>query len=222
MGFLQGLPRAWVSFQVPGTLPLIPSTYVTYPQLGMAVPSDVPDLAWLAEAPVHEDSPMAAPLQWAARDISLPDVEELLGGPDVVPQDVRAFLAGGLRTRLRSATDCYFDLADRTVAVEGGRLLHLISDSQWVFHWLLFVGDLREVTVVGTPYPAGFDLCADDESAWRGESWGYTVVADSFAEFRWRWWMDNELYFAAEAERRPLSSAQLDYARLVGAARPLG
>ena len=65
-------------------------------------------------------------------------------------------------------------------------LLHLISDSQWLFHWLLYVRDDAASAVVGAQSPAGFDLKQDGMDHMGGlgeESPSYVVVANSFAEF---------------------------------------
>jgi hypothetical protein len=35
---------------------------------------------------------------------------------------------------------------------------------------------------------AGFTLDPEEAAFWREEPWGYLLVADSFAEFAWRWW----------------------------------
>jgi hypothetical protein len=143
MSFLAGLPRAWVSIHVPGTAvePVL-ATYFAYPADRLpGLPTDVLDLAWLRHAARHPEDDMAHACQWAVLDLSPRGVADLLGSAQALPSDFARFLDGdGLRDRLRSATDSYVDLGHFAVEVDGGRLLHLVSDSQWVFHWLLYVG----------------------------------------------------------------------------------
>lgn len=218
MSFLSGLDRAWVTIEVPGTPHASPlhATYVRYPAEALPVPpEDVAELAWLERAAHHPDDYMASAFDDAVRDLAAPSAAELLDGL-TLPLDFARFQDGGFRDRLRSATDCYFDLGDSLVAVEGGHLLHLISDSQWVFHWLLYLGSDRGTAVVGTSYPAGFTLDADEAAYWRQEPWHYLRVADSFAEFAWRWWMDNDLFYRVRVEGSAVTPADQAYVSQYG------
>lgn len=178
-------------------------------------------MAWLEQAAAHPEDYLASRFADAAqRDLSWAGVCGLWPDTESLPDDFVHFLGDGrdpgLRNRLRSATDCYFDLGDSVVEVEGGRLLHLISDSQWVFHWLLYVGDDTTSAVVGSRFPAGFDLGPDDLESFGDESPSYMVVANSFAEFAWRWWMDNEIFYKVEVDQVPLSQDETEYARQYG------
>lgn len=225
MPFLARLPRSWVSIPLPGTVQPNPfRTYVSYSFEALPpAPPDVAAMAWLEKAPAHPEDYLATRFADAAqRDLSWSDVAELWPEPEALPDDFVHFLGHrgpGLRDRLRSATDCYFDLGDSLVETEGGRLLHLISDSQWVFHWLLYVGDDAASAVVGTQSPAGFDLEQDGMTHMGGlgeESPSYVVVANSFAEFAWRWWMDNEIFYKVEVDHVPLSQDEVQYVQQYG------
>lgn len=212
MLFLAQLPRRWVTIQVPGTYAeRIPGTYVGYDELP-PTPVDVARLEWLRAAPRHPEDYLASASEDAVRDLSAQAVTDLLGDRATVPDDFAQFLAEGLRDRLRSATDSYFDLGNFTVTVDGGHLLHLISDSQWVYHWLLYLGDDGTSAVVGTTSPTGFTPDPDDPL----ESPEYVVVANSFAEFTWRWWMDNEIFYRAAVEKTPLTPTQQSYVAQYG------
>lgn len=214
-----------MTIKIPGTASETKlATYVQYAvdELPLA-PIDVASLEWLRHAARHPEDYMASAFEHATRDISRQSVADLLGGRATVPHDLAQFLGGdGLRDRLRSATDCYFDLGDSVVAVDGGHLLHLISDSQWVFHWLLYLGEDGSSAVVGTSFPAGFDLDPDDAAFWQQEDWGYVLVADTFAEFIWRWWMDNEIFYRAVVEKTDVSVKQRAYVEQYGVPNRLG
>lgn len=222
MAFLAGLPRYWVSIALPGTVQPSPfATYVSYRFEALpSAPGDVRAIAWLEQAAAHPEDYLASRFADAAqRDLSWSGVSELWPDTESLPNDFVHLLGDrgpGLRNRLRSATDCYFDLGDSVVEVEGGRLLHLISDSQWVFHWLLYVGDDAASAVVGSRFPAGFDLGPDDLESVGEEFPSYVVVANSFAEFAWRWWMDNEIFYKVEVDHVPLSQYETEYTRQYG------
>jgi hypothetical protein len=95
----------------------------------------------------------------------------------------------------------------------GGRLVHFLSSSQWILHWLLFTGDSGEQAVVTTRYPECFDLTPDDIEAYAGTRKGYQICADTFLEFVWRFWIENETWFALSVDKQPLTPAQDEYVR---------
>ena len=222
MSFLAGLDRGWVTIEVPGAP--APSPYATYvryrPEDLPALPADVADLAWLERAARHDDY-LGSAFGEAVRDLSGPAADQLLDGLPL-PDDFVRFREGGLRDRLRSATDSYFDLGDSLVEVDGGHLLHLISDSQWVYHWLLYVGSDGSSAMVGADHPAGFRLSPEDAAAWPAEAGGYLLVADSFAEFAWRWWMDNDIFYRVVVEESEMTPEDRAYARQYGSPMTFG
>jgi hypothetical protein len=221
MSFLSGLPRAWVTIRIPGTATRdLVATYVGYPHDQLpGLPVELADFEWLVRAPRHPTSYMARAFGEAVRDLTPHGLTDLIESHTAVPDDLARFLRDdGLRDRLRSATDSYFDLGDTTVAIDGGHLVHLISDSQWVFHWLLYLGEDGSSAVVATGFPAGFSLDADEyaEADWLHEDGRYILVADTFAEFIWRWWMDNEIFYQAVASKAGLTAEQRAYVAQYG------
>jgi hypothetical protein len=64
-------------------------------------------------------------------------------------------------------------------------------------------------------------LDEEERSYWREEGWEYTVVAESFAEFVWRWWMDNDVFYRIAGDRRPITPSQRDYVSQYGRPREL-
>jgi len=221
VSFLAGLPRAWVTIHVPGTaVEGGLATYFACPSDRLPpLPSNVTTLAFLSQAARHPEDFMAQRCERALADLSARTVADLPGNVQTLPDDFSRFLDGdGLRDRLRSATDSYFDLAHSAVEVAGGRLLHVVSDSQWVYHYLLYLSDSGDSAVVGTSFPAGFSLDDDEADFWRTEEWGYTLVADSLAEFAWRWWMDNEIFYRVHVEKSGLTAEQQLYVAGYGVA----
>lgn len=81
--------------------------------------------------------------------------------------------------------------------LDAGTLLHFLSDSQWVCHWLLYTGPDGEAVV--TSYdPLGFELGEDEETVREASSatLDAAVCAESFSEFLYRFWIENEIWFA--------------------------
>lgn len=216
MSHIDGLPRRWITIQVPGTgsADLLPATYVAYDK-SPKVPTAVDDWAWLRAEPTRDDGYMATPCAYAIRDLTDGALRQVLGADP--PEDLHRFAADpSLRRRMWSATDSYFDLGHFAQAVNGGRLLHVVSDSQGVMHWSLYVGDGGEEAVVASPFPTGFNLVPEDLEAYGDEPEWSVVCADTFAEFAWRWWMDNEIFRQVELDQLPLSDSQRQYVTQYG------
>jgi hypothetical protein len=94
-----------------------------------------------------------------------------------------------------------------------------LSDQQWVRHWLIYIDSDENEGIVTTDQPIGFDLSGDPD--WPDErpperveleaSPRLDFCAGNFAEFLYRFWVENELFFALTGER-PLAGAIKDYA----------
>jgi hypothetical protein len=213
--FLAGLARCWWSVDLPGTRPH-PVRYATYSAFDWRLLPPMPgwisdDYAWLASSRLHEESTLARAYDGAQRDIGRWDAWAEHGCGTRAPREfVRFARDRSLRRHLRSPTWCVFDLADHSVQVPGGRLIHFLSDSQWVRHWLLFIGDQGTQTVVTTGFPAGFELPPDVLELY-ADAAGYEICADTFLEFIWRLWIENEIWFTLTEEKQPLTPAQADY-----------
>jgi hypothetical protein len=42
---------------------------------------------------------------------------------------------------------------------------------------------------------------------------GYQICADTFLEFIWRFWIENEIWFVLSVDKQPLTPAQDKYIR---------
>ena len=83
---------------------------------------------------------------------------------------------------------------------------------------MLFLGHEGRFAVVTTCYPAGFALEAEEAVYWATQPWKYRLCALSFAEFVWRWWMDNDIFYTLQLKRQEPTWQQREYLR--GYARP--
>jgi hypothetical protein len=215
---LESLPRWWLSLELPGFRPEPEDggTYSAFPYADLPPVPELDDgLAWLFEAPQVPES-LADVADGRHPDPERPataeQLDELVGSASLrLPASFRNFVASDEpRSRVRSATYCYLDLGERLApAGRNGSLVHFLSDQQWVVHWLLYCDADGGECVVVTDLP--FGLAADDEPVPFAVAGNESAVcAESFSEFLYRFWIENEIWFAIE-EERPLSAEQQAY-----------
>jgi hypothetical protein len=221
----RGLPqleRCWPSVELPG--------YRDHPAGATYSPfrfDDLPPierelddgLAWLLSEPKVAES---IDELWPgdprpARPATLDGLADLVGDVASLPPSFVALVTSPEpRTRIRSATRCYLDLGDRFLpVVGGGRLIHFLSDQQWALHWLMYVDSSGSEAVVVTEDPIGFvESLGDSDRAFDPSASTACVCAESFSEFLYRFWIENEIWFRfadADVERRPPTDEQVAY-----------
>jgi hypothetical protein len=86
-----------------------------------------------------------------------------------------------------------------------------MSDSHWVYHWLLYVGDSGDSAVVGTSFLQGSTWMTMKPTIGRTEEWATRSSPTPSAEFAWRWWMDNEIFYRVHVEKLGLTAEQQRY-----------
>lgn len=126
-----------------------------------------------------------------------------------------------LRQRIRSCTDCYWSVADwatPTTGVEDGFLIHYLSDSQGCLHWYLYLDPRGNHCVVVSAEAYGFSVeDAATDAASRQQAIDLTqeafwFCAPSFQEFIYRFWIENEIWYALAWDKQPLTPRQQAYA----------
>jgi hypothetical protein len=177
---------------------------------------------WLQRQPVQEAS-MAESIFSDGAKPDLGKLPQIIGAADPRPSAsfVRFIGAIDLHRRMRSVTDCYFDLGDRIIRTQdphAGYLVHFLSDSQWCGHWYLHVSPTSQA-VLASLNAYGFNMDEDDDpdAPWRKneielESEEIYLCAASFPEFIYRFWLENELWFALSENHQRLPSEQANYA----------
>jgi hypothetical protein len=196
---LPAVRRSWVSFDLPGYRE--GPRFATYSEFAY---DDLPpversldeDLRWLLVEPAVRGS-LAEPDSDPARPATVEELNRVASVLEMPPA-FRSFLAlEEPQKRIRSCTDCYLDLGDFSVPLDDGTLVHFLSDSQWVCHWLLYMGPDGESVVVSYD-PLGFELGEDEETVREVQSstLDAAVCAESFSEFLYRFWIENEIWFA--------------------------
>jgi hypothetical protein len=170
-------------------------------------------LSWLETQPEHARWNVFDSDAMPQRRVTTAALAELVPSHIALPRALIEFASHPeLQRRVRSATGCYLDLGDFLVRAshDGAHLLHLVSDQQWVRHWLVYLDEDGNESVVTTSEPVGFVLPDDDE--WEplppeviplDGSFDLQVCADSVAEFLFRFWVENELYFTHGSRKSP-------------------
>jgi hypothetical protein len=215
---LADLPRVWAGTYLPGYHDwgdrfAFPPTYAGFPLDWLPpIERELDDeLRWLLREPPRDEA-----LEGSA---TRADLDALLSQqPIALPLSFVAFIDSAQpRKRIRSATDCYLRLPDSIVRFGEGRLLTFLADSQACAFWLLYTGADGEAVIV-TEYPPGFEFSEEDAASQQREPGSLasdaSVCADSFSEFLYRLWIENEIFFrltGPEAEREPLTDEQRRY-----------
>jgi len=200
---------------VPGVLDLHYKTYESVP-LDAMPPIGRPfdgTLRWLRDTRTHDRSLQRGPDDYPERDADAAELEAL--SPRLpLPPAFRLFIEDPtLRRHIRSATSCYLDLAQFVVGVsDGGVLIHFLSDQQSVLEWLLYVGpDGSEAVLVSLEH-LGFDYGEGEESEPRrlidlsNQPPALYVCSESFEEFLYRFWVENELFHRLAIDKTPLQA----------------
>jgi hypothetical protein len=138
------------------------------------------------------------------------------------PAFIRFMTSSDLQSRVKSCTACYLDPGQRIVETIGsirGHLIHFLSDSQSCAHWYLHVLHDGQVAV----------LESDDLYCYLAENaeWienpacrldqidltrqDFRFCAFSFSEFVFRFWIENEIWYAIHGKKRPLTSLETAY-----------
>ena len=165
--------------------------------------------------------------QYEPHSLQPPIVSELAGQVGIsLPKSFERFMsAPTLQERVRSCTDCYLDPGERIVETIGaipGHLVHFLSDSQSCAHWYIHVLPNGDSAVLESEDLYCYRVENSDwmeNPACRLEkldvtSQDFAYCAPSFSEFLYRFWIENEIWFANyEKTRRPLTPLELNYVR---------
>jgi hypothetical protein len=170
-------------------------TYNCYP------PEELPPLRvplagtfeWLRASPEHDRSIAPDPERTAAALCRL-----TTSNPDRLPPEfVYFFRSPDLWRRVQSCTGCFLDLDSAAVGIRGGlgSLIRFLSDSQGCKHWHLYLSPCgKRHSVVATYFYTGSE-CAHLTGGLPHPK-DITLCSNSFEEFVYRFWLENEVWFA--------------------------
>jgi hypothetical protein len=175
------------------------------------------DFAWLADAPeFHEHIPEF--LQHIVERQAAEFIQTLASLRESVvrlglqlPESFTKFMeTPALQARIRSNTGCFFNLCSEAVQspIGGGYLVRFLADSQGCIFWYLYMtADGSDHAVVSSPGFYGTEDEDWDEPPDPGE---IVFSAESFEAFMCRFWLENEIWFAAH-EETPMPDACQEY-----------
>ncbi|WP_169977244.1 hypothetical protein [Tautonia rosea] len=222
-------PKAWPSIELPGYRDhpdLATYSFFAYETLPPAPSKHVQGtFDWLKARPIH------APLEagWAEDAATrLPAlVREAKAKGLTLPESFLTFIADPeLVGRVRSCTDCYFELPDcllRPPWNSEAALVHFLSDSQGCLFWYLYLDPNSDPVVLvslndyGDPSESVPEIDPSNTPSGDGESdspWseGPWLCVSSFEEFLYRFWIENEIWYAISEEARSLNDEERAYA----------
>jgi hypothetical protein len=149
------------------------------------------DLAWLERQAAHQE--------WPIIGNAATELDALLAACTrkqvPLPPAFTKFMASeALQRRVRSTTACYIDLDCAPAAVKGGGwFVRFLADQQGCLFWYLFVTeDGADHAVVCSPEFFDSQECGIAE---RLDEVAFS--AESFETFLCRYWLENEIWFAA-------------------------
>lgn len=163
-------------------------------------------LDWLARQPEHDECPIVR-----NADERLPALLDTCkrDGVALPPAFTRFMSDVPLQRRIRSATSCYLDLDTGMVPLDtGGVLIRFLADQQGCLYWYLHILDGgADHGVVCSPE------FIDAADAPRVEEPGaLCFCAESFEAFICRYWLENEIWFAAD-DGTPMPDVGATYIR---------
>lgn len=150
------------------------------------------DLAWLAGQPT--------PGEWSIGTEPVAELAELeaacgrlgLALPSVFLDFLRS---PQLQSKIRSCTACYISVGPVPVKAPGadGHLIRFLADQQGCLYWYLYVTATDHAVVSSADFYGGpgDDYTDDGEIEFCGES---------FESFLYRFWLENEIWFAADQD----------------------
>lgn len=113
---------------------------------------------------------------------------------------------------LPSCTACYFDLAEELAPCpldKNGYLLRFLNDQQGVLLWYLYFTRSGEAGVVVSPIPFDDAICMAETTPEQVRQATFFCAPD-FEMFVYRFWLENEIWFALN-DGRPLTEVQQRY-----------
>ena len=222
------LPNFWVGIGLPGLEH--ESTYQGYSLDRMpSVPIDLDDgIEWLRVHGTARPGEGLDRLDEFVCPLPAAAIIELSKQSDLaLPASFSRFMnSADLQSMVRSCTDCYLDPGQRVVETIGsipGHLVHFLSDSQSCAHWYVHILLNGCSAVLESPDLYCYQIENSDwmeNPACRLERIDLEEVqmhfcAPTFSEFLFRFWIENEIWYAlnGDAAKRPLSSLENAYLR---------
>jgi len=217
-GIPSGIKTGWWSFELPQYRPQTAVTYSLFSYNNLPPLPEEPkgDFLWLLSQPDKERSLT----EGGYNDGSKPDLNKLSEIASqagiALPKSFTTFIQSAeLQGKIRSCTDCYLDVGDFAVKTAGGTsgfLIHFLSDSQWCLHWSLYIdasgGEFVLASLEAYGFAFGEPEIKHTIDLAQEEIW---YCAPTFSEFIYRFWLENEIWYALAWDKRPLTKTEQAY-----------
>jgi len=221
---LASFPMTWIGPGIPG-LRDCDRTYCETPLQDLPWVQTSDDLKWLEplhpaiDAKMRQFRPNARDRQTYARNAKalLVQAQELvLRLPAAFKELIQS---AEQQDRFPSATACYFDLPEKIVPAPlglDGHIIRFLNDQQICVLWYLYLPAQGQPFVLAS-YPVGGtdfleELNAEDARAVAAATDATRLVAHTFAEFLYRYWIENTIWFKT-SHGIDLSPAETAYVR---------
>lgn len=208
----------WYSFDL-GQYRPCDGTYCLSPYEDLP-PLPAPDesLAWLGPLDERTDQQMQIHRD---REVASGKLDQIVASAQrleltLPPSFLRLMGLPELQKRIPSCTACYFSLSDDIISCPGseqGYIVRFLNDQQEVLLWYLYLTPAGEQRVLVTPY-------ALEEVAQRGslsDEWRQAILANTFecaptfAEFIYRFWLENVIWFKLNDTAAALTPDEQSY-----------
>ena len=151
------------------------------------VPDDIDEkFSWLS--PQLEDQKMGGNLQILVEMAQQQNID--------LPTSLQFFIDNNLYGHIRSHTDCYFDGGEKIQKTQNpsGHILHLIADSQWCYHWYLFIAENQDYCILGGGDALGYHDEEQKSEVVDIANTDLKMCSQNFLEFIYRFWIENEIW----------------------------
>jgi hypothetical protein len=221
---LASFPKTWIGPGIPGVRDC-DRTYCETPLRDLPSVQASDDLKWLEplhpaiDAKMRQFRPNARDRQTYARNakaILVQARELVLHLPAAFEELIQS---AEQQDRFPSATACYFDLPEKIVPAPlglDGHIIRFLNDQQTCVLWYLYLPAQGDPFVLASyPVESAFfleELNAEDPRATAEATDATRVVARTFTEFLYRYWIENTIWFKT-SQGIDLSPAEAAYIR---------
>jgi hypothetical protein len=210
--------HGWYAFDL-GQYRPCDSTYCLSPYAELPpVPAPDESLAWLGPLDERTDQQMQVHRD---RQVTSGKLDQIVAsaqrlGLSLPPSFLRLMGSPELQNRIPSCTACYYSLSDSVIPCPGseqGYIVRFLNDQQEVLLWYLYLTPAGEQCVLVSPIML-------DEVAQRGalsEEWRQAILASTFecaptfAEFTYRFWLENVIWFKLNDTAASLTPDEQSY-----------
>jgi hypothetical protein len=210
--------RGWYAFDL-GQYRPCDGTYCLSPYEDLPpVPAPDESLAWLGPLDERTDQQMQIHRD---RQVASGKLDQIVASAQrldltLPPSFLRLMGSTELQNRIPSCTACYFSLSDDIIPCPGseqGYILRFLNDQQEVLLWYLYLTPTGEQRVLVSP----FMLDEVEKNGPMNEQSRQAVsdntfeCAPTFAEFIYRFWLENVIWFKLEEQSAPLTADEQTY-----------